>query len=111
MYHIIIPLIPETKKFNLFKTYLKEMKKNQEENYPNAKFILILYDRKNNEYINLTNERIQEIKNMGIEVLDFDKIFGDELYKQEYHIGVFDDHPNPKAWEKIVPEIVRIEKM
>ncbi|MBQ2645288.1 hypothetical protein IJG14_06935, partial [bacterium] len=111
MYHIVIPLIKEENKYNLFITYLKEMKKVLKEKYPNAKFILILYDRKNNEYINLTNERIQEIENIGIEVIDFDEIFGDKLYQLEYQLSEMDNHPNAKAWEMIVPEIVKREKM
>ena len=109
MFKIVFPLIKEEDKYNLFKTYLKEMKKEIDKKYPNAKFVIVWYDRSDRQYIDLSNDRIKEIKDLGIDIIDLDEFFGNKLYQKEYQLP--DWHPNTKAWELVVPKIAEIEKM
>ena len=106
-----LPKVRAEKKFDLFKFYLKEIKKEAYKRYPNAKFVFILYERPNTEYIDIPPELIKDIKDMGIDVIDLKEVFGDKIYQKEYLLDNTDDHPNAKAWEMIVPEIAKIEKM
>ena len=104
--------LKEEEKFKLFKMYLQEMNKETKNRYPNAKFILIIYDRQHDWHIVLTDKHIQEIKNMGIDVIDLSEYFGDKLLQKEYQIN--DDphgHPNAKAWQMIAQKLIEIEKM
>jgi len=96
--------------FNKLKLYLSAMKNELTAKYPEAKFVFVIYDKKFDLAIKFTDEKIQEIKNMGIDVIDLDKIFGDKLYDKEYRLDDY-VHPNEKAWELIAPELVKIENM
>lgn len=51
---------------------------------------------------------INEIKQMGIDVIDLSVIFGKKLYEQDMLIK---HHPSAKAWQIITPEIIKMEKM
>lgn len=109
----IYPNISQEKKFQLLFLYLKEMKRELNTKYPGIKFIFLLYNRtyslnvKSN--LNLTNEMLDQIKQLDIEVIDLEAIFGKQLYNPKYrYVG---NHPSSYAWEQIVPEIIKLEKI
>ncbi|MGM9993935.1 MAG: hypothetical protein ACI37R_04310 [Candidatus Avigastranaerophilus sp.] len=58
--------------------------------------------------LEFTDDMINEIKQMGIDVIDLSVIFGKKLYEQDMLIK---NHPSAKAWQIITPEIIKMEKM
>ncbi|MBQ2645561.1 hypothetical protein IJG14_08340 [bacterium] len=103
--------IPDKERYQLFFAYIQAMKKEIDKKYPKTKFIFIIYDIKNYNYLYLSKERVQQIKNLGIEVIILDDIFDNKLYTKEYQRSETDPHPNTKAWQMIAPEIVKLEKL
>ncbi|MBQ2644629.1 hypothetical protein IJG14_03540 [bacterium] len=104
--------IPDTERYLMFLKYITEMKKQVNKNYPKAKFIFVIYDINEPYHIlKFTQQRIQQIKNLGIDVIILDEVFGNKLYTLEYQRSEVDKHPNAKAWQLIVPEIIKMEKM
>lgn len=89
--------------FELAKTYLISMKKEVSAKYPNAKFVLINYD--NGYYTELTQERVAELEEEGIDVILLNDEFQDKLKMDSYKNPASKDifrHPNAKAWKLVV---------
>ncbi len=83
---------------NLFTLYMQEIKKEVETIYPNAKFVLFIYDN----YVFQSNEfDTQAIKNLGIDVIKLNEISTIDFSNEKYQ--TFESHPNGKAWQEIVP--------
>lgn len=75
-----------------------KIKKEVETIYPNAKFVLFIYDN----YVSQSNEfDIQAIKNLGIDVIKLNEISTIDFSNEKYQ--TFESHPNGKAWQEIVP--------
>lgn len=108
-YNFVYKKKTDDEKFELMKKYLYYIKKEAEEKYPGIKFVFINYDGKVKEYIDLNEERLNEIRKMDIDVIDIESKF--DLRKKEYHVSDSDSHPSAKAWREITPYIVKVEKM
>ncbi len=109
----IYPQINQEKRFKLLKKYLEEMKNEISQKYPPApKFVFLIYLKSNKpnypKNLEFTDDMINEIKQMGIDVIDLSVIFGKKLYEQDMLIK---RHPSAKAWQIITPEIIKMEKM
>ena len=97
-------------KFHLFKLHILESQVELQKKYPNAKFIIVKYPIKtepgneDKEYYAVTDEW-NEFKEKGIIIYDLEKEINADLTSKEYLLP--DLHPNKKAWETIVPKLVK----
>lgn len=103
--------ISQKEKYKTLKMYLKEMKKDINKKYPDAKFVFVIYDREIVKELDFTEELMNDIRNLGIDVISLDKIFGDTLNNEENRMKEIYNHPSAAAWQKIAPAIAEIEKM
>lgn len=98
--YIIAPL---NKDSNLMLLYLKEIKKEIDTKIKNnqnkpTKFVILEYEK--DKTINW-----DRLKKDGIKVINADDLTGINLLNKEYRLE--DWHPNAKAWEVIVPALVK----
>ena len=116
-----------------FKT-LEETKKFCDENFPNSKFVILIYNDYdynniaetlkqsvgNHEYrlkklfeIMDDKEFIQKIKDMGIEVITTQELIGRKMNKPEDHLAGDENGPHPSAyiWSEITPKLVERLKL
>lgn len=101
--YYILKNIFKNQVFNFAKTYLVSIKKEINEKYPRAKFVVINYD--NGYYTELNPKRVAELEKEGIEVIFLNDEFQDKLKMDSYKNPVEKDifrHPNGKAWELVV---------
>ena len=89
--------------FKLLCLYIEEIKKESAEifkyqGHP-AEFILLLYDDYNNNWDILQQDNIKIIK--------LNEILDVNITDREYQISEKDCHPNKKAWEIIVPQLIK----
>ena len=92
--------------FNTFKSYIKEVRKNLNNRFPNAKFIIIKYPIKDDEERFIyTTDRWKELESEGFIVYDVMKETNSDMTSSEY--TVFDGHPNEKAWELITNDLIK----
>lgn len=94
----------QDKNFNLMKTYFIESRKKLVENYPNIKFIIVKYPYSGCNQWYYYTPRWKELEKQGFIVVDLEKILKEDLLTDEYRLP--DGHPNEKAWNLIVPELV-----
>lgn len=103
----VFPQISDEVKFKKLNMYLKEIQQELKTKYPDIKLIFLIYSRSykinSKQYLKLTDDMLQQIRNEGIEVIDLENIFGTKLYDDKYR-GV-QYHPSKEAWELIVPEL------
>ncbi len=94
--------------YDLTKLYLISIKNELQIKYPDAKFVVLDYENGKKNY--LTEERVEDLHNCGIEVVNLNKEFNDVLKTDEYRNSKETDtfrHPNEKAWDLIVDFLVR----
>lgn len=97
-YYITRCIKQEDKQKRLF-LYFKEIHKEIHKYYPNSKFIIFVYMEDN--YLDWN-----ELKKTGIMVIKAKDILNVNIMDNEY-IGIDNVHPNAKAWEVIVPALVK----
>lgn len=95
--------------FKLFLQIMTESKKLTDKNYPNSKFVILLYECGNGEII-LSEKQIKTLENNGFIVIDVKKLTGHELVGSKY---TTQDkiHPSEKAWDEITPQLVKALKL
>ena len=96
--------------FNLFKLHLTESKKAIQEKYPDTKFIIIKYPLfqdtiEKDKKIFYQTPLWEEFKDNGFLIYDLKEEIKVDLTDKEYLLP--DLHPNKKAWETIVPKLVK----
>lgn len=92
--------IDKNETFDLLCLYFQEINKEINKHFPNAKFVILVYENHpKNDFSVIDNEKIK--------VIDFKKLTGINLYDDKYKISKEDSHPNAKAWEVIVPALVK----
>ena len=91
------------KTFNLIKLYLIQINESINKNFKNhdesTKFVVLVYD-------DVDNFNWKELEKENIIVVHAQKIVGIDLTSEEYNIAD-KVHPNEKAWEIIVPALVK----
>ncbi len=105
--HFIYGLKSDDELFDFLKLHLVEIKKIIDSKYDNVKFAVIVYNPEVNlDYIMrpTRTERWSELEEEGIQVIRFDKKEYDFLNNEEFKSGL---HPNGKAWDVLVPEIIK----
>ena len=99
-----------TERKNLLATYLLESNKQIHKNWPDTKFIILIY-YPSDEIIEITPVLEKE----GIIIVTVDELLGDtkwssnEDYKLSKNIDRF-QHPSPEAWIKITPAFLKYIK-
>ena len=84
---------------NFMLKHFEEIKKYQNEKWPNSKFIIFFYDEPL-----LGNASIKKLEDLGYISLRNEDL-GISPYTQEYKLP--DDHPSEKFWNDVVPIIVK----
>ena len=92
--------INKNETFDLLCLYFEEINKEINKHFPNAKFVVLVYE-------NYPNNDFSKINNKEIKVIDFQTLTGINLCDDKYKISKEDSHPNAKAWEVIVPTLVK----
>lgn len=104
-YVIRCKLKQPTESFDTLKLMLKESKKEAEKKYSGVKFVVLKYMNVNN-YWYLNTNRWQELEKEGFIILDTKKLTRKDLSKNEYK-QKDNIHPNEKAWDIIVPALIK----
>lgn len=93
-------IISDQKAQKLFALYMKQMNEEIKKLYgDNTKFVLFVYD-------NSHNENWEDLENIGIKIIIVENLIKIDLKDNQYRIPN-DDHPNKKAWELVVPALVK----
>lgn len=94
----------KTKRYNLMKLYFNELRDAFHKHYPNTKFVILLYDY---EFIDM-NIMWNDLEKDGFIIYKVSDIANinpnDKEYKNPVEIDRW-EHPNKKAWGKIIPEL------
>jgi len=110
--NILFRLKSDDEKFNLFKLYLTECRKELKKKYPDAKFAVIVYNSELDTHGSspFKTSRWKELEDEGIIVINFDideyKFLNDEEYKTEDK-----NHPSGRAWDVLAPVIAEKLKL
>lgn len=95
-------------KFDIFELYVKELQNSLHKKYPHTKLVIIVYyPTVDSHGVIAKTDRWSELEKEGIIVIRFDTPEYKFLETQEY-LSAFDNiHPNGKAWDKLVPIIIK----
>lgn len=86
--------------------YFRAIRKEIERQYPNIKFVILLYDDYNKfglDFLKLEKE--------GFIVLQTKELTGVNLQVKDYQVSEKDTHPTEKAWDIVIPALVKKLKM
>ena len=99
---------PQDALFMNFVNFMKEVKKVSSEKYPEAKFIILLYDDNytsyNKNYINDSDWNL--LRKEGFYVYNTKDLTDKDLSNKKYKSADL-SHPNEKAWEEVIPPLVK----
>lgn len=87
--------------FNIYTEYVKEIKKEIEKQFGKDAKLSILVVKE------FGFENWDKLKQEGINVINLNEIVGFDINTREYQISDTNDHPNEKAWEVIVPALIK----
>ena len=90
--------------FDTFVKIMCESKNIVQAKYPNSKFVILLY-KDSSEKV-LTTAQIDKLKSLGFVTIDAEKLVGHELLSSKYRLDD-NDHPSEKAWDEVVPKLVK----
>lgn len=99
----------EYEDYHLFNAVMKKLKEETSKNYKNSKFVILLYPsgdcmNTNNEI--MPQEEISKLKEMGFSVINAEDLSTLPIRNEEYRIAD-KDHPNEKAWDAIVDNLIK----
>lgn len=95
----------ENKNFDFMKKMFIESKREINKRYPREKFIIIKYENGKNPHFCYTTNRWKELEKAGFIVIGVNELVGKDLTSKEFRLN--NDHPNEKAWDLIVPALVK----
>lgn len=102
-------LLPDDKKFDRLKLYLLTINDEIKKRYPDAKFVVIVYnpeaDAASHNIKPFRTERWGELEKEGIIVIRFDTPEYNFLNGDEYVSQIDYVHPSAKVWEVLAPVI------
>lgn len=102
----------EGRQFEIFNALMKELMRYSREYYPNSKFVILeypshIFDIYNRNVYAFPKNEVKYLEGLGFIVINAKKLTGEPLEKSEYRTED-NDHPNEKAWDAIVPKLVKI---
>lgn len=86
---------------DLFFIYMKEINKEIKKHFPNAKFVIIVYD-------DLTQNDWDKIEKEGIKVIKVSNLSDKDFKSIEYRQSANNYHPKAIVWRILIPKIVGI---
>ena len=89
---------------------MKEIIKEQKEQFPNAKFVIIDYPTCPQK-ASMPAFVKKKLEKYGFLVLEVTDIVGDKSILYEEYRQKDKEHPSAKAWHKIAPNLVKILKL
>lgn len=95
--------------FDLMKAYFIQSKLKLSEIYPDIKFLIIKYPYPHCNQWYYSTPRWKELDQAGFIVVDLKEMLKEDLLTDEYRLP--DEHPNEKAWDTIVPELIKKIKL
>ena len=87
--------------FNTYILYAKEIKKEIEKQFGKDVKLSILVVKE------FGFENWDELKSDGINIINLNEILGFDINTREYQISCTNNHPNEKAWEVILPALIK----
>ena len=99
----------EHKDYKLFNAVLNELKNETQKAYKNSKFVVLLYPSSgqiDNNDATMEDYEIQKLKDEGFIVLDAEKLTDKHIRGLDFRLPD-QDHPDIKAWQAIVPSLIR----
>ena len=99
----------EYETYSLFNAVMSELLIQAKNNYNNVKFVILLYPSanfiNNDEYL-MPSFEIEKLKSMGFIVLNAEELTTLPIRREEYRIGD-KDHPNEKAWDAVIDNLIK----
>lgn len=95
--------------YHLFNAVMAKLLQEAKRNYKNTKFVILLYpsgDCMNTSNEIMPQEEISKLKEMGFTVINAEDLTNLPIRNEEYRIPD-KDHPNEKAWEAIVDNLIK----
>ena len=86
---------------NVF-AYFRAIRKEIEKTYPDIKFVILLYDDWNKFGFNF-----RRLERDGFIVIQTRELTGVRLQTPEYRVSDTDSHPTEKAWDIVIPALVK----
>lgn len=93
------------KNFDFMKLHFLKAQKLAKEKFPNSKIVILKYEENPDSWYYNT-ERWNELEKQGFIIIGSYELTGKHLYENEYRIKN-DVHPNEKAWDLLVPKLVK----
>ena len=90
----------------LISAYFNSINNEIKKQYPDSKFIILMY----NDYINNFGLDLSSLDN-SIQIVHTKDLTNVILSDIDYHISEKDFHPSEKAWDIIVPELIKKLKL
>lgn len=84
-----------------FYKMMNECKKLASKHYPNAKFVILAYDTP------YSNSYISKLKDNGFIVISTDELLGPGILEKREYRGLDNGHPSEKAWDLVVPALIK----
>lgn len=92
--------INQASALKLHSLYMKEINREIKYYFPQTKFVILLYE-------DHLNEDRSDLEKEGIIVIKLTDILTTNIYTTEYKISSENAHPNDKAWELVMPALVK----
>lgn len=93
--------------YKMVELYFITIKKEINNKYPNAKFIILDYENGQESYLN--EKRVRLLKEHEIEIVNLNKIFHNKLKSDKYRNPIDKDvfkHPNAQAWSLVTEYVI-----
>ena len=81
--------------------HFTESKKEMEKHWKNTKYCIFVYSYNDNK--NFEKKYLETLRNKDFIVIFADDITDKNIHSTEYRRSNFDEHPNEKAWDLLVP--------
>lgn len=98
----------EQQDYILFKAIMADMMQEFKKNYPNSKFVFLLYEQDDLYVTNLPIDIQNYIKSLGYIYLDANELSGEQLGNIKWKIKGEGIHPNAEAWKKVTPNFIKV---
>lgn len=105
-------LIKEGKQYELFNTIMDNTIKTAKKDFPNSKFIILEYPDpdfgiiESQKISKIPQKEREYLEKLGFIYINANELAGKDIGSREYRSND-KDHPNEKAWNEIVPKLVK----
>lgn len=86
--------------FKLHSLYMKEINREIKKHFPQTKFVMLIYE-------DHLNEDRTELEKEGIIIKKANDLTNANINSEKYKLSGINSHPNEKAWELVIPALVK----